>query len=264
MLVPYLAATVDLFARLRRRRIRLAPALRSLRSRLAFWLFAGALFAAFGLFGAWPEGAARPVAPESEAARELPIVALGSLAAIVALAWLVPRERLIPRRRPHAEEELAGYTVALLALAVLSLVVVATNPFGLLFLLPSLHAWLWLPQVRDRAAWLRVALLLAGLAGPALLVGSFAARLDLGLGALWYVTTLVSVGYVEPLTVAAVLAWVAAAAQLAALTAGRYAPYPSAEERPPRGPVRELVRTVVLGVRTRRRAPEEEVRAGHG
>jgi hypothetical protein len=264
MLVPFLAAAVDLFARLRRRRIRLGPALRSYRSRLAFWLFVGGLFAVFGLLGAWPTGAARPIGPEVDAARHLPIAALGTLAALAAVAWLVPRERLLPRRPPRAEEELAGYTAALLALAVLSLVVAATNPFGLLFLLPSLHAWLWLPQVRDRPVWVRLGVLLAGFAGPVLLVGSFAARLELGAGAAWYVTTLVSVGYVEPLTVAIVLAWAAAAAQLAALSVHRYAPYPAAQERPPRGPIRQLIRTIVLGLRARRRAPEEEARALHG
>ncbi len=46
------------------------------------------------------------------------------------------------------QEQLAGHTVALLALGVVALLVVATNPFALLFLLPALHAWLWLPQVR--------------------------------------------------------------------------------------------------------------------
>ena len=254
MLIPFLAAAVDLFARLRRRRIRLAPALRSYRSRLVFWVFVGALFAVFGFFGAWPDGSPRPPAPESEVARNLPLAAIGALAALSALAWLLPRERLLPRRAIQAEEELAGYTAALLALAVLSLVVVATNPFALLFLLPSLHAWLWLPQVRERAIWIRISVFLLGLAGPALLVGSFAARLDLGAGAFWYLTTLVSVGYVEPLGVVVMLAWVAAAAQLAALTVHRYGPYPSAAERPPRGPLRELVRTLVLGTRARRRA----------
>ena len=45
MLLPFLAATVDLFARCRRRRIRISPALRSYRSRLGFWLWCGLLFA---------------------------------------------------------------------------------------------------------------------------------------------------------------------------------------------------------------------------
>jgi hypothetical protein len=54
--------------------------------------------------------------------------------------------------------------------------------------------------------------------------------------------------------IAVTLAWAAAAAQLVALTVGRYAPYPSPHERPPRGPLRELVRTIVLARRGRRRA----------
>jgi hypothetical protein len=261
MLAPFLAAAVDLFARLRRRRIRLGPALRSYRSRLVFWLFVGALFAVFAFFGAWPEGTPRPLSPDSLIARDWPIAALGGLAALSALAWLVPRDRLLPRRASGEEDELAGYTAALLVLGVLSLVVLALNPFALLFVLPSLHVWLWLPQVRDRPFWIRLAVLVAGLAGPALLLGSFAARLDLGFDAFWYLTTLVSLGYVEPLAVGVALAWTAAAAQLAALAVRRYAPYPSASERPPRGPIREVVRHAVLAVRARRRDEDDEARA---
>jgi hypothetical protein len=258
MLAPFLAAAVDLFARLRRRRIPLAPALRSLRSRLVFWLFVGALFAVFGFFGAWPDGAPRPISPDSTPAQVWPIAALGAFAALSALVWLVPRERLLPRRPPDDEDELGGYAAALLALGLVSLIVVALNPFALLFVLPSLHLWLWLPQLRARPAWMRLSVLLAGLAGPALLVCSFAARLDLGLDTIWYLTTLVTVGYVEPLPVVVALAWTAAAAQVAALAVHRYTPYPSASERPPRGPLRNVVRHIVLGVRARRRRDEEE------
>jgi len=146
-------------------------------------------------------------------------------------------------------------------LGVLSLVVLALNPFALLLVLPSLHVWLWLPHVRDRPAWIRLGVLVAGLAGPALLVLSFAARLDLGLGTFWYLTALVSVGYVQPLAVGVALAWTAAAAQLAALAVHRYAPYPAAAERPPRGPIREVVRRAVLAVRARRRDGDDELRA---
>jgi hypothetical protein len=261
MLIPFLAATVDLFARLRRRHIPLAPALRTYRSRLAFWLFVGALFAVFAVFGAWPEGEPRPLSPETSAAHGWPFAAGVALVALALLAWLVPRERLLPRRLVRAEEELAGYTAALLGLGVLSLVLVATNPFSLLFLLPSLHIWLWLPQFRERPAWVRIALLAGGLLGPTLLLASFAVRLGLGADALWYLLSLVFVGYVEPLAVVLALAWAASAAQLAALVVRRYGPYPRAAELPPRGPVRELVRRIVLGVRARRRAPGEDVRS---
>ena len=53
-----------------------------------------------------------------------------------------------------------------------------------------------------------------------------------------------------------------ATAQLATLASHRYAPYPEAAELPPLGPIRRVVRSVVLAVRERRRgAPEEELEA---
>jgi len=62
------------------------------------------------------------------------------------------------------------------------------------------------------------------------------------------------------------LTWLAGAAQLAALAVGRYAPYPAPRERPARGPLRELVRRVVLAerARRRRRASEDTRRALEG
>jgi hypothetical protein len=257
MLLPYLAAVVDLFARCRRRRIRLAPALRSYRSRLAFWIWAGLLFEAFGLLGAWPGGAARPVNPATPAAGNWPRAALIGLGAVLLVSWLVPRERLRRRRPVTAEEDLAGYAAALVALAVVALVVVATNPFALVFVLPPLHAWLWLPQVREQQLWVRLGVLLAGFAGPLLLLGSFAKRFGLGLDAPWYLAELVAIGYVPIVAVVIAIAWTAGAGQLIALTTGRYAPYPRLSERPPRGPLRNAVRAVVLTSRSmkRRRPP---------
>jgi hypothetical protein len=262
-LLPFLVAAVDLFARCRRRRIALAPALRSYRSRLGFWLFAGAMFELFALGGAWPRGAPRPINPDTDVATQWPVIALAGLGFLLALAWLAARERLLPRRAVSAEEQLAGHTAALLALSVLALVVVAINPFALLFLLPSLHAWLWLPQSRGRP-WLQVALLLAGLAGPGLLLWSLGARYGLGLDAPWYLAALLSVGYVQLPQLVVFLAWAAAGGQLVALAAGRYAPYPDVSERGPRGPVRETVRTVVLAARRGRRVVQERRRAAAG
>ncbi|HVM17797.1 MAG TPA: M28 family peptidase [Gaiellaceae bacterium] len=260
-LLPFLAAAVDLFARCRRRRIPLAPALRSYRSRLGFWLFVGALFAASALLGAWPRGAARPPAAEVATGADWPVVALTVLLVLSVLGWLVARDRLLPRRPVAPAEELAGYAGALLALGLVSLVVAAINPFALLFVLPSLHAWLWLPQVRDAHVLVRLGVLALGFAGPALLVLSFASRLGLGVDALWYLAALVSLRYVDVALVVVMLAWLAVAGQLGALSVRRYAPYPEADERPPRGPLRELVRHVVLAARARRAAPEEDARA---
>jgi hypothetical protein len=258
-LVPFLVAAVDLFARCRRRHVRLAPAFAAYRSRVAFWLYAGAAFWLFGLAGAWPGGASVPLAPTSPAATNWPVAALAGFLLVCLLGWLVERTRLRPRRRIRAEEELAGHTAALLALGVTALVVLAINPFVLLFVLPSLHAWLWLPQSRGNPP-LQAALFAAGLAGPLLLLWSFGVRFGLGLDAPWYVAALLAVGYVQPALFVVFLVWAAGGAQLAALAVGRYAPYPEAGERGPRGPVREAVRTIVLGV-SRRRSPAARQRA---
>ena len=152
MLLPFVVVTVDLFARCRRRKIPVAPALRAYRSRLGFWLWAGRDVPV--------PRARRRLARTARRARSTPRpLAAGALAGrsasscCVVLAvpgWLVSRARLAPRKPATAEEELAGHTAAMLALGVVALLVVATNAFALLFLLPSLHVWLWLPQVRDR------------------------------------------------------------------------------------------------------------------
>jgi Peptidase family M28 len=260
-LLPFLVAAVDLFARCRRRRIRIAPALRSYRSRLAFWLWCGALFELFGLLGIWPGGTARPPGLAHVSWPTGGLIALGILAAA---GWFVARDRLIPRRPVTAEEELAGHAGALLALGVVGLLTVATNPFALIFVLPSVHAWLWLPQVRDRPLATRAAVALAGFVGPILLLWSFAERYGLGLDAPWYVAWLFSLGYAPLPALVVALGWAAAAGQLLALATGRYAPYPSAAERPPRGPIRQTIRALVLAQRRRRRASEPAQQALHG
>jgi len=257
-LLPFVVTAVDLFARCRRRRIQVAPALRSYRSRLAFWGWIGVLFGLFALLGVWGRGEGRPPSLEHVS---WPSGGLVGLAVLAGIGWIVARDRLLPRRRVLPEEELAGHTAALLTLSVVGLLVVATNPFALVFLLPSLHIWLWLPQVHSRGVWARLLVLLAGFAGPGLLLWSFAFRYGLGWDAPWYVARLFAVGYAPLPLLAIAFAWLAAAGQLAALATGRYAPYPSERERPPRGPIRELVRRAVLAQRRRRRAAEQRRRA---
>lgn len=260
-LFPFIAAAVDLFARCRRRHISVAPALRSYRSRLLFWAWVAAVFALFGLLGFWGHGNGRPPSLEQV---HWPSAALLALAGLSGIGWIVGRERLLPRRHIVPEEELAGHTAAFLALSVVGLLVVATDPFALVFLLPSLHIWLWLPQVRWRGVWARLLVLFAGFAGPGLLVWSFAVRYRLGWDAPWYIVKLFATGYSPLALLVIALGWVAAAGQLAALSIGRYAPYPAAHERAPRGPFRELVRTLVLAQRRRRRGAEPPRRAMHG
>ncbi len=248
MLLPFIVAAVDLFARCRRRRVAVAPAFRSFRSRFAYWALGGLaflFFAAAGFLGT-PNG--RP-APLTDV--RWPIGALLVLALLGLAAWLVARDRLVPRRPVDAEEELAGHAAALLALAVVGLLVAATNPYALILLLPSLHAWLWLPQVQARPRAARAVVFLVGLAGPAYLVWTFAVQYGLGWDAPWYIAQLFAVGYAPRTLFVIGLPWLAAAGQLVAIAGNRYAPYPAPGERPTRGPIRELIRTLVLAQRRR-------------
>lgn len=256
LLVPFLVGVVDLFAHCRRRQIPIAPALRSLRSRIAFWAFAGLAFVVFGALGAWPHGPARPPNPASAAAGDWDVLQLLGLAAVLLLGWLVGRQRLVPRRAVGVDEQLAGDTVALLGLAVVALLVLATNPFALVFCLPALHAWLWLPQIRSRAWPVRFALFAVGLIGPLIVVLSLALRYRLGLDAPWYLLELVALRYVTLTSFAIVLAGTACAAQLVAVAASRYGPYPRPGERPARGPLRQAVRASARAARRRRRTAE--------
>src|SRR5262249_28221742 len=218
-------------------------ALRSYRSRLGFWAWVAALFLLFGVFGFWGRGNGRPPSLNDVS---WPTGALLVLSLLAGVGWLVARSRLLPQRPIRPEERLAGHSAALLALGVVGLLVAATNPFALIFLLPSLHAWLWLPQVQTRDWKARAAVLLVGFAGPVYLVWSFASHYGLGWDAPWFIAELFAVGYAPlPLLVIGI-GWLAAAGQLAALSADRYAPYPAAQERPRRGPVREVFRTLFL------------------
>jgi hypothetical protein len=264
LLIPFLVGVVDLFAHCRRRGIALLPAVQSLRTRLGFWLFTGVAFYAFKVLGAWPTGAPRPPSPAAAAAGDWPVLALIGLGIVVLGGWFVARHRLVPRRHIGTDEQLAGETASLLALAVVSLLVLATNPFALLFVLPALHAWLWLPQVRSGKPLARAFVLLLGLTGPALILLSLGVRYGLGFDAPWYLLELVALGYVQLPTVAITLGGVACAAQLATVAAGRYAPYPEPGERPVRGPLRELVRAVILAIRARRRVTDDRRRAFGG
>jgi hypothetical protein len=257
-LLPFLAATIDLFARCRRRHIALQPALRSLASRLGLWLWAGVLLLFFSFTGIFPNGESRPIAPSSTVATDWPAAAIGVFAGLVALGWLVTRPRLIPMRPVSRTDELGGHLAAMLALGLVALVVAAQNPFALIFILPSLHAWLWLPHASERGRPAALGVFAVGFVGPLLLLGSFAFRYGFGFDAVWYLTALTSVGYVPFILVIAFLAWGAAAAQVGTVAAGRYAPYPAADEHPRRGPIRESIRQVVLLSRRVRSQPTRE------
>ena len=108
------------------------------------------------LAGALPVAAAAPAAARPAARRPTgrsAAIALGLLAA--ALVWLRARARLIPRARARPEEDLAGYAVAFVALLGGRGLRRRSSPrTASSSSLPSLYAWLWLPQVERGPGWL--------------------------------------------------------------------------------------------------------------
>ena len=253
-LLPFLVSAVDLFARCRRRHIPLTPALRSYRSRVGFWLWAAILFELFALIGIWPSAPSVPLPLDAAPATDWPVIGVLALAFLVGLGWLVARARLTPRGPVSATEQLAGAAAALRPRGRLT-------PCGgdqslRVDLPPAVVARLALAAPRAAAADLDAAgRARRGLPRPLLLLGSFAFRYGLGLDTPWYLAELTATGYVKLAAVAIAVAWLGAAGQMTALTVGRYAPYPSARERPPRGPLREAVCRTVLTVRAARRKP---------
>jgi hypothetical protein len=128
----------------------------------------------------------------------------------------------VRRNEADPAEELGGYAVSLVVLGVVAVGTAVVNPFSLLFLLPSLYAWLWLPQVQSRSGSARDVLYGIGLVGPLLAVISVGEQLRLGIDAPLYALTLLTTGFVPWPTALLLLAWGAVATQLGALVAGRY------------------------------------------
>ena len=204
-----------------------------------------ACFELFALLGAWPRRrraarSRRTAARGDRLAGSRPprrcSLLGGSAGSSRASACPAPaRSRRGGARRPHGRAARARR---------LALLVVATNPFALLFLLPLAPRLALAPAVRARPGWTRLAVLAAGLrraAAPARLVRvPLRARPRRAL-----VPRRAARGRLRPVRrpLADRRRLARAAGQLAALAIGRYAPYPARRERPPRGPLREVVRT---------------------
>jgi hypothetical protein len=220
-LAPFVLATIDLLTRSVRRGVRLAPAGRELRRRLGLWLSLGALVFVTAVAGVFPLGGSTPPVADAPPLDPWPVLGVLALGAAACLLWLGFRRRLLP---PPPAEALAGYTVAFSALALVAVVVALVNAFALLFVLPSLYAWLWLPALRERAGWVSDLTFGLGLLGPVLCVVVLAEQLGLGARTFLYAVGLATSGTVPWLLTLSALAWAAVAGQIAGLVAAERVP----------------------------------------
>ena len=185
----------------------------------------------FALLGAWPTGAPRPPNPATRRRRRLARARAARARPSSRSSAGSSRGSGSCRAGPSAPTSSSpAQTVALLALGVVALLVVATNPF-------ALHlraARRCTPGSGCRrcasgtAAGPRARSSRSGSSGRAdRRAARSRVRFGLGFDAPWYLLELVALGYVQTTRdVAITLGGAACAAQLAAVAAGRYAPYP--------------------------------------
>lgn len=198
LILPALVASVDAFARLRRRRKPIAA--------WAGWLGAGVMAFVIGValahflaFVGAIDPPASPVGPYLSPLAAGPIAALALVVAAIGLAWVGLR-RLAAAADPDLRTPSApGAAVVLgLALSLATLVLWLVNPFSALIMVPALHLWM-LAVLVDPAPGRRgrLALVAGGLVLPLVLAIYELSILSLDpLSGAWYLMLLVTGGHV--------------------------------------------------------------------
>ena len=211
LLLPVLVASVDAFARARRRQLPVVPWLRWVGAWTAPFLAGFALAELLALTGATPTPPPAPVPPADLPLDGPALAVLGGVAAAMALAFALARllaARPDPSLRMPVEPG-AGVALAL-ALSVAALLLWLVNPYAGLLAAPAAHLWmlavLMRPVPRRRT---RIVMIVLGLV-PALLVTLYylvTLSMDPLEGA-WYLLLLVtghSVGLVTTLVACVML-----------------------------------------------------------
>jgi hypothetical protein len=186
LLLPVAAASIDSFARVRRRHEPVVPWLRWIAAGVLPFLVALAVAELLVLVGEAPDAPSVPLAPRVHGLHGAGIVSLGLCTLFLVVTWLVARPR-IAGRVPPADSPGAGAALALV-LTVTAFAVWVVNPFAALVLLPAFHLWLLVtaspvPPARP----LGIALVVLGALPVAALALTVLERLSLGpFAGLWY------------------------------------------------------------------------------
>jgi hypothetical protein len=221
--IPFAGAAFDLLSRCRRRRLPLVAAWRALRRRVGLWLALLVLLAVAALVGALPREPRLPPPPDQPPLDSWPVGVAAVGAVVAVLVWLRVRARLVPRIRATPEEDLAAYAVAFVSLVLLAGFAALVSPYTLLFVLPSMYAWLLLPRLRWARGWVTDVAFGLGLVGPVLPVVALAEQLQLGARAPLYAASLLTTGVVPWGSTLALVLWAGVAGFVGATAAGRYA-----------------------------------------
>lgn len=199
LILPALAASIDAFARARRRRAAVGP--------WVSWILVGAVPFVIGwllaellaLFNATPEPPPAPVAPELYPLDGPAIAVLTMVGAAVAATWFALRRFVGPAEAAFDDTASSGAGVAVaLVSSIAVLALWALNPFAALLAVPTVHLWMLAtlvnPAPRRRT---RLGLVLGGLVLPLLLALYMSFTLDLNpLSGAWYLLLLAIGGHV--------------------------------------------------------------------
>jgi hypothetical protein len=221
LLAPFIACVLDLVARLRRRRVPIAPGVAAFGLRAAAWLVTlTAMWVLAAAPGRLLSGIAIAPLPGHTGATTLGILIAASAGL---LFWrFVSRPRLVRIAAGTGEERTAGLAGGLIGLALAGLVLTAVNPFALIVILPAAHVWLYLPAAARAGRRVLLAVYLAGLVGPAALVWELWTAQGLGSATARALVEMTASGYLAPAESICFALAAASAAQFGALVAGRY------------------------------------------
>jgi hypothetical protein len=217
LLLPVLAASIDSFARVRRRHEPVTPWLRWLAAGMVPFVVALVLAEFLTLVGQAPDTPPVPLSPAFNSFDGSAAVTLGLCTLFFVASWIFLRPRLAGSLPSPATP---GAAAALaLALSAVSIAVWLVNPYAALALLPAAHLWLLvtaLPEPPSRP--LGIALVLLGLLIPVLVALAGLGRFHLGpLAGVWYGFLLITghqVGLYTVLAAVVLLACFAAALQI--------------------------------------------------
>jgi hypothetical protein len=199
LILPAMVASIDAFARARRRR---EPV-----GRFTRWLIAAGLAFVTGLVvaklmvvaGIVPTPPESPVAPDLRPLHGGDLAVMGVLAGIVAATWALGWRLARGGRDDRLDVAAPGAGCAVaLGLSCVTLAIWFINPFAALMLVPALHLWLLaaIANLPERGP-LPALLVIVGLLPLVVVVLYYMSRLSLNpLEALWYVFLLVTSGSV--------------------------------------------------------------------
>jgi hypothetical protein len=200
LLLPALLASIDAYARARRRRENAPGWWRTIGLWTLPFLSAFAMAELLVLLDQAPDAGAAPSDPGVNPLDGAALAALGACVATAILVWLLVRPLL--RRRAEAADLGGAAAVTALALVVTAVAVWLLNPFAALILIPAVHLWMlaMLSEVRLSRGG-AIAIVLGGILAPLVAAVVYMDRLALDpLEGLWYVWVLVTGHAISPVT----------------------------------------------------------------